>query len=122
MTTYDVAILGGGPAGASAAVFTARAKLATLLIDADAGMTRRALIHNHLGFPEGITGPELVEKGHAHAQKAGATFVKAKVKSIEKGGAGFVIVAEDGTKHDAKQVIVASGVNLEVAKQLGVTT
>jgi len=50
---YDVAIVGGGPAGASAATFTARAGLQTVLIDADAGMTRRAMLNNHLGFPEG---------------------------------------------------------------------
>jgi thioredoxin reductase (NADPH) len=120
MTTYDVAIIGGGPAGASAAIFTARAKLTTLLVDADAGLTRRALVHNHLGLPDGISGPDLVERGHAHAQKAGATFVKAKLKSLEKTGAGFTLVAEDGTKHEAKQVIIATGVNLEVAKAAGV--
>ena len=51
---YDVAIVGGGPAGASAATFTARAGLQTVVVDADAGMTRRAMINNHLGFPEGL--------------------------------------------------------------------
>ena len=60
---YDVAIVGGGPAGASAATFTARAGLQTVVIDADAGMTRRAMINNHLGFPEGVKGPDLVDNG-----------------------------------------------------------
>ena len=58
-TTYDVAVVGGGPAGATAAIFLGRAKLATALIDADQGMTRRAQLHNVLGFVDGITGPEL---------------------------------------------------------------
>ena len=59
--TYDLATVGGGPAGASAAIFAARAGLRTLVLDADKGMTRRAMVNNLLGFPEGITGPDLVE-------------------------------------------------------------
>src|SRR5690606_24452390 len=59
----DVVIIGGGPAGASAAIFTARAGLSTVVIDADKGITRRAWVENHLGFPDGIAGPELVDKG-----------------------------------------------------------
>src|SRR5258707_10733295 len=68
---YDVAIVGGGPAGASAATFTARAGLQTVLIDADAGMTRRAMVNNHLGFPEGVAGPDLVDTGKLQAAPAG---------------------------------------------------
>ena len=67
-----IVIIGGGPAGASAATFTARAGLTTVVIDADKGMTRRAWVRNHLGFAEGITGPELVDNGRAHAERAGA--------------------------------------------------
>ena len=62
---YDLAIVGGGPAGASAATFASRAGLQTIVLDGDKGMTRRAMVYNHLGFPEGITGPELVDRGAA---------------------------------------------------------
>ena len=61
----SVVIIGGGPAGASAAIFTARAGLLTVVIDADKGMTRRAWLQNHLGFTEGVTGPDLVDGGRA---------------------------------------------------------
>src|SRR5712691_1415562 len=80
---YDVAIVGGGPAGASAATFTARAGLQTVLIDADAGMTRRAMVNNHLGFPEGVTGPDLVDNGKLQAARAGAKVVQGKVVDLQ---------------------------------------
>src|ERR1700760_664058 len=109
---YDVAIVGGGPAGASAATFTARAGLQTVVIDADAGMTRRALINNHLGFPEGVTGPDLVDNGKLQAARAGAEIVDAKVVGLDKGsGDEFVLRTEDGKSIEAKQVILTLGAN-----------
>ena len=59
---YDVIIVGAGPAGASAAIFTAKAGKKTLVIDNDKGVTRRAWLENHYGAPE-ISGPDLVETG-----------------------------------------------------------
>ena len=64
---YDVAIIGAGPCGASAAIIAGRAKVSTLVIDADKGMTRMALVHNHLGLLE-VTGPALVDRGHEQLQ------------------------------------------------------
>src|SRR5205807_619331 len=101
---YDVAIVGGGPAGASAATFTARAGLQTVLIDADAGMTRRAMINNHLGFPDGVTGPDLVDGGKAQAASAGAEVVAGKVVELGTGGAdgGLTLKTEAGQTYEAK--------------------
>jgi thioredoxin reductase (NADPH) len=119
---YDVAIVGGGPAGASAATFTARAGLQTVVIDADAGMTRRALINNHLGFPEGVNGPDLVDNGKLQAARAGAEIVDGKVVGLEKRGEGFELKTEDGKSFEAKQVILTLGANAELARSAGVKT
>src|SRR3979490_1159964 len=97
---YDVAIVGGGPAGASAATFTARAGLQTVLIDADAGMTRRAMVNNHLGFPAGVTGPALVDDGKTQAAHAGAEVVPGKVVELQPQGDSFTITTEDGTGYE----------------------
>lgn len=120
---YDVAIVGGGPAGASAATFTARAGLQTVLIDADAGMTRRAMVKNHLGLPEGISGPELVENGKLQAARAGAEVVQAKVAELKKqGDQDFVLRTEDGKSFEAKQVVLTIGANAELARVAGIST
>ena len=118
---YDVAIVGGGPAGASAATFTARAGLQTVLIDADAGMTRRAMVNNHLGFPEGVSGPDLVENGKAQAAQAGADVVAGKAVELQSTGAdGFTLKTEDGNTYEAKQVILTLGANPELARSAGI--
>ena len=116
---YDVAIVGGGPAGASAATFTARAGLQTLLVDADAGMTRRAMINNHLGFPEGIAGPDMVEQGKAQAQHAGAQVRPGKIAQAQSGADGFALQTEAGEQFVADQVILTTGANLDLARQMG---
>ncbi len=116
---YDVAIVGGGPAGASAATFTARAGLQTLLLDADQSMTRRAWIPNHLGFPDGVSGPDLVDLGKQQAQTAGANLVKAKVTAVRREGEGFRLETEGGETYEARQVILCLGANCELARQAG---
>ncbi len=118
---YDVAIVGGGPAGASAATFTARAGLQTVVVDADAGMTRRAMINNHLGFPEGVRGPDLVDNGKMQAARAGAEIVDGKVVTLDKrSDEGFDLKTEDGKSIEAKQVILTLGANTELAKTAGI--
>lgn len=123
MAKYDVAIVGGGPAGASAATFTARAGLSTVVIDADTGMTRRALVNNHLGFPEGIPGPELVETGKLQAARAGAEIVEGKVVSLDKqADQDFRLRTEDDRTFEASRVILTIGANAELARSAGIAT
>jgi thioredoxin reductase len=94
-----------------------------VLIDADAGMTRRAMVNNHLGFPEGVAGPDLVDNGKAQAQRAGAEVVHAKVVDMQRQGEdGFSVRTEDGNSYVAKQVILTIGANAELAKHAGITT
>ena len=119
---YDVAIVGGGPAGASAATFTSRAGLQTVVIDADAGMTRRAMVNNHLGFPEGVKGPDLVDNGKLQAARAGAEIVDGKVVTLEKRDDAFELRTEDGKSFEAKQVILTLGANAELARTAGIAT
>lgn len=108
MTTYDVAVIGAGPAGASAALYLARGKLSTLVVDADKGITRRALVNNHLGLMS-ITGPELVDMGHRQAAAAGAVVEKADVASFARAGDHFDVVTADGRTFAAKQLVLCLG-------------
>ncbi|SHE76721.1 Pyridine nucleotide-disulphide oxidoreductase [Seinonella peptonophila] len=117
---YEVAIIGAGPAGASAALFTAKAGKTTALIDNDKSMTKRAWIENHYGVME-ITGPEMVEIGKKQAEKFGTTLVDGRVTSIEKQEDGFRVVLEEG-EVTAKNVIIATGALTNLAESLGLET
>jgi thioredoxin reductase len=118
----DVVIIGGGPAGASAAIFTARAGLPTVVIDADKGMTRRAWVENHLGLPEGIAGPDLVDGGRAQAERAGATWVSSTAESIAGSAGGFEVGTADGQTLTAAAIILATGFSVALAEPAGVST
>jgi len=117
---YDVIIIGAGPAGASAAIFTAKAGKKTLVIDNDKGVTKRAWIANHYGAPD-ISGPDLVETGKKQAEKFGAEFVDGTVTKIEKGEQGLTVLTE-GQSYSAKHVIVATGFAADVAEASGLKT
>ena len=116
---YDVVIIGGGPAGASAATFTARAGLTTAVVDADRGITRRALLNNHLGFPEGIAGPDLVDRGRAQATAAGAEWIEGTASTVEPMEEGFEIGLGDEVTVEARQVLLATGMSVALAEAAG---
>ncbi|MBU1913379.1 MAG: thioredoxin-disulfide reductase [Candidatus Omnitrophica bacterium] len=84
---YDVVIIGGGPAGLTAAIYASRARLKTLLIESYS-VTCQAVttdhIENYPGFPEGINGFELIEKFKKQAEKFGAEFLVSEVKGIKE--------------------------------------
>ena len=119
---YDLVIVGGGPAGASAAIFAARAHLRTLVLDGDKGMTRRALVNNHLGFPDGISGPDLVDRGQEHARRAGASWITADVTQLTPGPEGVRLTAADGQSFDGRQVLLTTGASVALAAPAGITT
>lgn len=116
---YDVAIVGGGTAGSCAATFTGRAGLQTVVIDIDRGMTRRAMLNNHHGFPEGVTGPQLVELGQQQAEKAGATWIKGEVTGLDSKDGGFSLTTGDGQSVEARIVLLTLGGDLSIAKAAG---
>jgi len=116
---YDVAVVGGGTAGGSAAIFLAKAGLKTLVIDNDKGQTRRAWIDNHYGFADGVSGPDLVDAGQKQAKRLGAEWQVGQVVAVEKNEEGFVLKTEDGRSFEAKQVILATGAAMGLAEALG---
>lgn len=120
--SYDLVIVGGGPAGASAAVFAARAELSTLVIDNDKGFTRRAQLNNHLGFPDGITGPELVDVGRRHAEASGAEWREDSVTGLEATEGGLVLTTESGERIEAGDVLLATGMSAQLADAAGIAT
>jgi thioredoxin reductase (NADPH) len=117
---YDLIIVGGGPAGASAATFAGHAGLQIVVLDADKGMTRRAMIYNHLGFPEGISGPDLIDRGQEQALRFGAEWVKADISKLERRDDGFLLTTDGGQTFEAHEVLLTIGANMDLARQAGV--
>jgi thioredoxin reductase (NADPH) len=117
---YDVVIIGAGPAGASAGIFTAKAGKKTLILDNDKSVTKRAWLENHYGAPS-ISGPDLVEAGKGQATKFGAEIVQSDATSIKKEANGLVVVTDNG-EYEAKHVILATGMSVELGENSGVTT
>jgi len=106
----DCIIVGAGPAGLTAAIYLARFHLSIRLFDS--GSSRAALIpctHNHAGFPDGISGVQLLSRMAEQAQRFGATRELARVTKIEPDDEGFIVWAEAREFH-AKTVLIATGV------------
>lgn len=118
MMVYEIAIVGAGTAGASAAIFAAKAGKKTLLIDNDKGMTKRAWVENHYGIME-ITGTDLVEIGQKQAVKFGTELVNGTVTNIVKTDKGFRLETDNG-HYEAGQVILATGAAVDLAEKIGV--
>lgn len=82
---FDVIVVGGGIAGLSAAIYLGRAKQNTLIIDANQSMARwEPEVQNYLGFPQGISGKELLSRGIQQARKYGVKLVRDKIVSARK--------------------------------------
>ena len=106
----DCIIVGAGPAGLTAAIYLARFHLSIRLFDS--GNSRAALIpctHNHAGFPEGISGLELLRRMNEQAERYGAQRELARVTRIEREEPGFC-VRTDSAEFRARTVLLATGV------------
>lgn len=117
---HEVAVIGAGPAGASAAIFLAKAGKKTIVFDHDKSITKRAWIENHYGVAE-ISGPDLIETGIKQFQKFGAELIKEEVTAITKNDDHFEIQTSNGT-YQAKQILLATGVLTTLADSLGLKT
>jgi thioredoxin reductase (NADPH) len=115
---YDVVIIGSGPAGLTAAIYAARAKLATLVLTGDALGGQIATtndVENYPGFEE-ITGPDLTMRMRAQAERFGAETVFDQITEVDFDGPPFSLVG-GSTAYEARTIIVATGAS---PKLLGV--
>ena len=108
---YDVIIIGSGPAGLVSALYTGRANRSTLVLTGNQIGGQMALtweVDNYPGFPEGLTGPELVERLQKHAERFGAVFEMDEVTAVDLSDRPFTVTAHSGV-YQAKTLIVATG-------------
>ncbi len=110
MVIYDTVIIGGGPAGLSAALYLQRFNRKTLVFDSGTGRTNCYEINeNYLGFPEGIPARELVKKGRDQAKRFGAHFSNEFITELRKQDEIFIAISNESTYH-SKSVILCTGV------------
>jgi thioredoxin reductase (NADPH) len=108
---YDVTIIGSGPAGLTAAIYTCRAELATLIVSGQqpgGQLTITSTVENFPGFPDGVEGPELMDRMRRQAEKYGAQFEFGEVTALDLDAKPFGILI--GSKRvETRAIIIATG-------------
>lgn len=119
-TVHDVIVIGSGPAGYTAAIYTARAQLKPLVFEGTSfggALMTTTEVENFPGFRSGITGPELMDEMREQALRFGADLRMEDVEAVSLDGPIKEVVTSDGEKHLARAVILAMGA---AARYLGV--
>ncbi|MCK9513978.1 MAG: NAD(P)/FAD-dependent oxidoreductase [Pigmentiphaga sp.] len=112
-TQAEVIVIGAGPSGLTAALYLARYRRDVLVIhDGNSRALRIPKTHNAPGFPEGITGPDLIERMTRHAAEFGARIEEDEVTGLERAGQGFLLTASSERQWESRAVILASGIFL----------
>ena len=121
---YDSVIIGSGPAGLTAAIYLSRAGLKNIIINGmepGGQLTTTTEVENFPGFPQGISGPQLIEDIKAQSKNFGTEFLQAVVKDIEdienNGKKTFKLHLDNGNIIEAKTIILSTGAS---AKYLGI--
>ncbi len=123
-TSYDLIIIGGGPAGLGAAVYGASEGLSTAMIErhstgGQAGTSSR--IENYLGFPKGLTGADLASRADAQARRLGAEILTAvEATKVELDGNYRVVACSGGDELVCRALLIATGVTVTELKVSGV--
>src|SRR4029453_97174 len=127
MIKRDVVIIGSGPAGLTAAIYTARANLKPLLIDAPLDAERQTApggqlmittdVENYPGFAKGIQGPELMAEFRQQAERFGTEFLEVWITEVDLSERPFLLYLADNRTITAETLIIASGAS---AKWLGI--
>lgn len=127
MRKRDVVIIGSGPAGLTAAIYTARASLKPLLIDAPADATQQTTpggqlmittdVENYPGFSEGIDGPMLMHEFRKQAERFGTEFLEGWITEVDLSERPFQIYIDNGPTIQTETLIIATGAS---AKWLGI--
>jgi thioredoxin reductase (NADPH) len=109
---FDLAVIGGGPAGLTAAIYGQRYGMKTVVLAGLVGglMADNPLIENYPGF-KSTTGPALTQAMQAHATSLGAEVKAEKVVEVKRKGKGFLVETEFGTRVEAKTIVLAHGLN-----------
>ncbi len=109
---HNVVIIGSGPAGLTAALYTARANLSPFMVEgAQAGgqLILTTDVENYPGFPTGIMGPQLIQDMRAQAERFGTTFQAADVTKIDLSRRPFTLTINDEETIQAKSIIISTG-------------
>jgi thioredoxin reductase (NADPH) len=115
---YDVIIIGSGPAGYTAAIYASRANLRVLMLqglESGGQLMITSDVENYPGFPEGVQGPDMMERFEAQARRFGTEMIPTDVTEVDFSRQPFSVQTADST-YQARSVIVATGAS---AKWLG---
>ena len=109
---HNVVIIGSGPAGLTAALYTARANLSPLMIEgsqAGGQLTLTTDVENFPGFPQGIMGPQLIQDMRAQAERFGTVFQTADVTKVDLSRRPFAVTINDEETIQARSLIISTG-------------
>ena len=114
----DVLVIGGGPAGLSAALFTAKNDLETVVLDNDETWMHKAHLFNYLGI-ESEDGTAFMEDSRSQVADFGADLQEAKVTEVADAAEGFRATTEDGEEYEGQYLVLATGAKRDLAEDLG---
>lgn len=115
----DVIVIGGGPAGYSAALFTSKYGLDTIIYDTNETKMHSAYLYNYLGIKE-IGGTEFMKIVREQVEHFGTKIREARVIDARREGDAFIVETEEGRRERAKYLVFATGLDAKLLENLGI--